>query len=378
MSQQPLRVLHVIGAMDRGGAETLVMNLYRHVNRGEIQFDFLVNEYDDEITQLGGKIFRIPRYRIANYCQYKRACSDFFSNHTYKIVHGHIALPSAIYLKEAHKAGAFCIAHSHAQNFPLSPSELAFRICSYPTRNHADYFLACSEQAGIDRYGSGVCRTPFFHVLNNGIDVESSRYSPANRSSIRSELGIAENAPVFGHVGRLTPVKNHDFLLEVFSSILGELPDAQLILAGRGEEETRLKHKADILGIANKVHFLGIRNDVPAILSAIDVFVFPSIKEGLANAVIEAQASGARCLVSTGVPELAKISTQTVFASLESDGVEGWSKLAIDLYRNPIENRSSCADNARLMGFDIQDSADWLSNLYLAAAASEFSLNRHS
>lgn len=215
-------------------------------------------------------------------------------------------------------------------------------------------------------------------MLNNGIDVESSRYSPASRSSIRSELGIAENAPVFGHVGRLTPVKNHDFLLEVFSSILGELPDAQLILAGRGEEETRLKHKADILGIANKVHFLGIRNDVPAILSAIDVFVFPSIKEGLANAVIEAQASGARCLVSTGVPELAKISTQTVFASLESDGVEGWSKLAIDLYRNPIENRSSCADNARLTGFDIQDSADWLSNLYLTATASEFSLNRHS
>lgn len=374
MSQQPLRILHVIGAMDRGGAETLVMNLYRHINRSKIQFDFLVNEYrdcdyDEEIAHLGGKIFRIPRYRIANYYSYKRASTDFFSNHSYKVVHGHIALPSAIYLKEAREAGAFCVAHSHAQNFPLSPSELAFRICTHPTRHHADYFLACSEQAGIDRYGSSVCRSPFFHVLNNGIDVEKSRYNPVSRKSIRIELGIPEESPVFGHIGRLTPVKNHGFLLEVFSSILKELPEAHLLLAGRGEEEDRLKSKADDLDIKDRVHFLGVRDDIPAILSAIDVFVFPSIKEGLANAVIEAQASGARCLISTGVPELARISSHAIFEPLEEAGAETWSKLAIELYHNPIENRSICADDARKMGFDIQDSADWLSDFYVAAAS---------
>lgn len=383
MTANPLRVLHVIGAMDRGGAETLVMNLYRNMDLNKIQFDFLVNDmggrdYDEEIRELGGRLYQIPRYNVLNYFSYKKACNSFFKSHPYSVVHGHIGLPASIYLKEAHKTGAFCIAHSHAQNFPISPSELVFRACAYPTRFVADYYLACSEQAGIDRYGASVCQSASFHVLNNGIDIDQMQFNPNCRNMIKNELRLSADVPIFGHIGRLTSVKNHDFLLDVFDCILKDLPEAHLILVGRGEQESNLKNKVKQLGIADKVHFLGIRDDVAAVLSAIDVFIFPSVREGLANAVIEAQASGARCLISTGVPELARISSQTVFAPVEGSDALKWSELAIQMYRNPVPDRSLCINDVRRMGFDIKDSAKWLTELYANAASLNDSPNYSS
>lgn len=372
MAADPLRVLHVIGAMDRGGAETLIMNLYRHIDRSKIQFDFLVNDsnpcdYDEEIIDLGGTIHMIPRYRIANFPAYLKATSSFFKSHFYPIVHGHIALPAPIYLSQAHKTGAFLIAHSHAQKSPLSAPELAFRLSTFPTRYCADYYLGCSEQAGLDLFGPKIARSERFHVLMNGIDITAARFSQDSRMSIRNELNLHDSTPVFGHVGRLTHIKNQTFLLRVFSYILKEMPNAHLLLTGRGEDEEALKNKVRELDIENRVHFLGVRSDIPAIMSATDVFVFPSFKEGLANATIEAQASGARCLLSTGVPVLARISPATVFEPLSS-GPEEWAKLAIKQYENRSSNRPSAVEGARESGFDIDDSAAWLSELYLRNA----------
>lgn len=369
MTTTPLRVLHVIGAMDRGGAETLVMNLYRNMDRNKVQFDFLVNDlggrdYDDEIKELGGRLHQIPRFNVANYLSYNKACRNFFETHRYSVVHGHIGLPAPIYLKAARKTGAFCIAHSHSQNFPISPSELVFRVCTYPTRFVADYFIACSEQAGIDRYGRSTTSSNAFHILKNGIDLEHAQFSEENRKEIRAQLGIEPDAAVFGHVGRLTHIKNHPFLIDVFHRVTQSLPNAHLLLAGRGDDEDSIRDKVVSLNLQSRVHFLGVRSDIPQILSAVDVFVFPSIKEGLPVAVVEAQSSGARCLISTGVPELARISGQTVFEPLSS-GVETWARTAVDLYRNPLASRSAAIFDARNAGFDIRDSASWLCDLYL-------------
>ena len=371
-NNQPVRVLQVIGAMDRGGAETLIMNLYRSIDRNKIQFDFLVNEthlcdYDDEIAALGGRIFHIPRFNIINYFAYRYACRDFFSSHSYPLVHGHIGLPCAIYLSFAHKNGAYTIAHSHAQNFPLSLKELAFRSISHPVRNHADYFIACSKQAGIDRFGIGIANDDTrFHILKNGFDVQEERYQDEVRTRIRKELGISSDTPVFGHVGRLTPIKNHTFLFDVFASIKRQLPNSILLLAGRGEAETNLRRRANQLGLEDSIRFLGVRDDVSSVLCAMDVFIFPSITEGLSNAVIEAQASGLPCLISTGVPELAKIRDQTERLEL-SLGPEEWSKHAIASLKNQTGREFAYLD-ARKAGFDIADSASWLENFYLEKA----------
>lgn len=373
MPTKPLRVLQVIGAMDRGGAETLVMNLYRHIDREKVQFDFLVNEtrecdYDAEIDSLGGIIYRVPRFRLFNYHSYVKECNAFFSTRHYPIVHGHIGFPSAIYLSIAKKAGSYTIAHSHAQNYPLSPQEIVFRAVSNPARNIADYFMACSRQAGLDRYGKSVVNGSNFHILNNGLDVELGRYSASARDEVRSELGISSNAPVFGHVGRLTSVKNHVFLLKVFKEIKALLPSAQLLLLGRGELEEKLKSETSEMGLNDSVHFLGIRTDVPRFLSAMDVFVFTSFREGLSNAVIEAQASGLPCIVSTGVPELAKIRPQTTFLDLRL-GARSWAETVVEAFESQdFESRATAYLDARAAGFDIQESATWLQDFYLRAA----------
>ena len=373
MPQQPMRVLQVIGAMDRGGAETLVMNLYRNVDRSKVQFDFLVNEerqcdYDAEIKSMGGRIYRIPRYNLLNGALYRKACKEFFRLHEFPVVHGHIGLPAAIYLAEAARHGAFTIAHSHSQNFPLSVEELAFRVCSHRVRGVADYFLACSREAGRDRFGEDIVSGGSFHILNNGVDTRALAFSPEKRRAVRAELGIDDDAPVFGHVGRLTEVKNHRFLIEVFGALKQKMPDSRLLLVGRGELEAQLREEAARAGLEDSVLFLGVRNDIPAILSAMDVFVFPSLSEGLPCAVVEAQASGLPTLLSTGVPELASILPSTKRLEL-AEGCDAWVEEAEKMYGAGLSaDRPGAKSYIADAGFDIEESAALIQELYLQYA----------
>lgn len=370
MTQKPVRVLQVIGAMDRGGAETLLMNLYRNMDRKRVQFDFLVNEdrecdYDSEIEGMGGQIYRIPRFNIVNGVSYKRHCRDFFKSKRYRIVHGHIGLPAPIYLNEASRVGAFTIAHSHAQNYPISLNELVFRLCSYRVRYVADCYMACSREAGVDRFGHQIADGPMFHVLKNGVDTDVMEFSSRERNKVRMDLGIDCDAPVFGHIGRLTSIKNHKFLLEVFSNICESLPKSKLLLVGRGELESQLRELSESMGLGNNVLFLGVRDDVSSILSAMDVFIFPSFSEGLSCAVIEAQSSGLQVLLSTGVPESAKVLPEALRLDLSS-GSQVWADNAIRLLEASQQfDRSLAKSFVTKAGFDIQSSALWLQDFYL-------------
>lgn len=243
-----LRVLHVIGKMDRGGAETLLMNLYRSIDRDVIQFDFLVHspekgDYDDEIEALGGKIHHLIPFIASNLPRYRSVCCAFFKQHQgqYPIVHGHIGSCAAIYLSEAKRFGSVCVAHSHAQKNSLSTAELAFRMLSYPTRNVADYFMACSKQAGIDRFGKAMVASDKFRVLNNGIDVARYACTDAEHEAAKQGTGYSDSV-VIGHVGRLTAIKNHRFLIDTFCEFKGMHPSALLFLVGRGPLEEQLKN----------------------------------------------------------------------------------------------------------------------------------------
>lgn len=365
-----IRVLHVIGAMDRGGAETLIMNLYRAINRSCVQFDFLVHEdrecdYDAEIRELGGHIYRLPRFTGANFFSYRKKCREHFEKHTeHVVVHGHIGSSASIYLSEAKRAGRYAIAHSHAQNFETGLPALGFRLVSFPTRFIADCFLGCSREAGIDRFGKKVVEGKNFTVLRNGIDTSSYAFDDSIREKMRHELGIGLEAPVFGHVGRLIEVKNHAFLLDVFLLVKHDLPDAVLLLAGRGELEPVLRENVINKGLEDSVLFLGVRNDVPDVMQAMDVFVFPSRKEGLPVAAIEAQASGLPTLLSCGVPELAIASSFARRIALE-DGVEKWAKGCLEAYReSQAFSRSDAVREVVDHGFDIDSAARWLEQLY--------------
>ena len=371
----PRRVLHVIGAMDRGGAETLIMNLYRNIDRSLIQFDFLVHEhracdYDSEIEDLGGKIYRLNRFNGLNLISYANSCRTFFNeHHDYLAVHVHIGSCAAIVLRESKRVGLFGIAHSHATDSPeFSIRDLFYKLVSYPVRYLADWFLACSRQAGIDRFGSRIADGSHFSVLNNGIDTQKYMFDVNVRELVRQELGVDEDTAVLCHVGRFAPEKNHGFLIDFFYEWLEKHPRSILILAGRGPLEKDVREQVASYGIQNKVRFLGVRSDIPQILMAADLLVFPSVYEGLGIAVIEAQATGLPCLVSDALPGIAFVLPSTIACSLD-DSCNDWVAAGSGLLKSVVvPNRSDCARSIRESGFDINDSVRQLVELYFSHA----------
>lgn len=366
-----IRVLQVIGAMDRAGAETMIMNYYRHINRGAVQFDFLVHtdrpcDYDDEIEALGGQIYHIPRFTGLNYSSYRNACHDFFEAHPeIDIVHGHIESSASIHLPEAHKTGKTTVCHAHQSKGPLSPFEIAFRLATARNKHSADYYMACSEQAGIDRFGKNVVESDRFQVLRNAISLEDYTFDPISRQQIRSSLELGDD-PVFGHVGRFSEAKNHPFLIEVFAQIKNRLPSAKLLLLGRGENEEKIRKLANDKGLNDAILFLGVRKDVNQVMNAFDAFLFPSLWEGLGVVAIEAQANSLPCLVSTVVPDDVMILPTT--EKLPLHDVEAWTNAAIAAATKANRNRTgsnlSIAPSPLLASYDIMRRARELEDSY--------------
>ncbi len=363
------RILHILNSMNIGGTETVLMNLDRKVDRSRYQFDFVVHStdegaYESEIRELGGRVFRTEKYLVKNYPSYSRWWRMFLANHPeYQIVHCHQGSVAPVCLHEANRAGRVSIAHSHGTRNPdRSPRTLAWELNSWPTRHVAQQFLACSEEAGADRFGSKVAHSSRFHVMKNGIDVKKFEYSPVTRAEVRTRLGISESTLVVGHAGRLSPPKNHDQIITVFSSVANRRIDAVLMLVGKGEREREIRSLAKSLGIDDKVIFAGAHPNVEDYYSAMDVFLFPSHWEGLGMVAVEAQASGLPVIASKAVPTLADVGAN-LFERLDlSDSVDTWADVVLSRAGGKRDGRGARA--AREAGYDIADVAEWLQEYY--------------
>lgn len=363
-----MRVLQIVTTMNRGGLETMLMNYYRHVDREQVQFDFLEHraeesDYDAEIRSLGGRIYRLPPLNPFS-PGYRRALNAFFRKYVgeYRVVHSHLDCMSSIPLKAAEKAGIpVRIAHAHSSSqdrdirFPL---KLIFkkRIPSSAT-----HMFACSRAAGEWMFGGAQ-----FEVLPNAINTGRFIFSEETRKKVRASLDVRDRFTV-GHVGRFYYPKNHSFLLKVFREILKIDHDAVLILAGDGPLRPEIEKAAEDYGIKDRVLFLGLREDIPDLLSAMDVFVFPSHYEGLPVTLIEAQTSGLPCLISDKVPAEAALTGYVTALSLD-DTPERWAAKALELASRP---RHADIDAIRAAGYDIEESAKMLQSFYLRAGAVE-------
>lgn len=363
-----VRVLHVIGVMDRGGAETMIMNLYRAIDRSRFQFGFVVHTqaegaYDREIRALGGAIYHCPRFTGKNYRAYRDWWRSFLAQEgqAYEIVHGHIGSTAPIYLDCARRAGKHTIAHSHNTNGKVNAKEILYRLLSARVRGRAEHYLACSVPAGIDRFGKGIR----FSVWNNAIQAERYTYSEETRTHLRDQLQIG-GALLVGHVGRFAPQKNHSFLLEIFAEIRAKT-DAKLLLVGDGPLRGEIEEKAAALGLREDVIFTGVRSDVDALMQAMDVFVFPSFYEGLPVTMVEAQAAGLPCLISDGVPKETILTDLVRWLPL-SAGARAWAQKALELGR---WGRRDTLAEIRARGFDIADSTRKLETYYRRIAAGE-------
>ena len=368
---EPIRVLHVIGIMNRGGAETMIMNLYRHIDRSKVQFDFVENSrepaaFDEEILDLGGRIYRCPHYNGKNHFTYVKWWNDFFKAHPkeYPIVHGHLGSTAAIYLSIAKKYGAYAIAHSHSSGTDHSLRSYLYQMMSYNTRNVADYFFACSEAAGKDRFGRKVISGDHYAGLNNAIDVNHFSYNSRVREVVRDELGIGQNQLVVSHIGRYTKEKNHEFILKIFSELRKLGLGARLLMIGDGTLRTHIMQMAEQASLSSDVIFTGVRSDVERLMQAMDVFVLPSLYEGLPVTMVEAQAAGLPCIISDKVPPECILTEGLVDVMPLSASPGAWAEKILAKRAIPRTDRRA---EIAAHGFDITTEAVKLQEFYLKA-----------
>lgn len=339
------------------------MNYNRHIDHSKVQFDFLehreaVTEYDREIMELGGRIHRLPRLNPVSPV-YLKSMDRFFAEHPeYRIVHVHLDCMSGIPLKYAKKSGVpVRIAHAHSSNEAKSakyPIKLLYKRC---IPKYATHLYACGEDAGRWMFGGHD-----YAVLNNAIDTNAFAFNPAIREKYRDALGVDQSTLLLGHVGRFHPIKNHVFLVDIFSELVKLHPDSKLLLVGQGDLEQMIRDKLEALGLSNRVIFAGVRSDVNALMQAMDVFAFPSLFEGLPLVAVEAQAAGLPCVVSDRVPrECEKTQGLVTFLPLEADA-ERWAEQILSTAR--IERRDT-SDQIKASGFDIRENAAALQQFYL-------------
>lgn len=367
----PIRVLQCVAGLGHGGYESLLMNLYRHTDTRLVQFDFLSSfpgVYEQEIEARGGRIHRIPFITQKGPFVYGRELGRVLAAHPeYRILHSHMDKFSGLLMRKARRAGVpVRIAHSHnTQNEGGLAFQLVKNYYGRMVLPNATQLFACSQAAADWMFGPAAPRA---HILRNGVDPERFAVDPATRAAVRAELGLGPEAPVFGHVGRFTPQKNHAFLLDVFAAVAARAPGAALVLAGTGPLEEEMRAKAAALGLAGRVRFLGPRQDVPRLLQALDCFLFPSLHEGLPVTLVEAQAAGLPVIASAAItPEVCITPLVRLLPLAEPPAA--WAGAALAAAQAARAHRASPAGALEAAGYDIRAAAAWLQQFYLEQAA---------
>lgn len=362
-----IRVLHILHSMNRGGAEAMLMNYYRNIDREKVQFDFLLTEqnhcqYEDEIVSLGGRVFRVPLLTFANPLPYIRGVKSFLKGHPeYKIIHSHTSSKSAIPLWVAKRCGVpVRVCHSHNNMSESGMLGLVRDMLKYPLRKVATHFFSCGNEASIWLYGEAIAKSGIVQVLKNAINVDQFAFNADIRKEIRQCYNISNDTIVLGMVARFSHQKNHLFALEVLRSLIDLHQDVKLMLVGDGELRTVIEGKSKQLGVSDHLIMVGIVPDVCKYLQAMDVVLMPSFSEGLPVSIVEAQASGVKCILSTGVPNEVDVTGNAKSLPLD---VNSWAKCICSMPRGwrDLEAKSKVAR----AGYDIRVAAKELENWYL-------------
>lgn len=356
-----IRVLHCFERMNRGGAESFAMNIYRGIDKEKVQFDFLVSgegAYDDEIRELGGRLYYIPPLLKIGPIRFQKELYKFFQNDKeHRIIHSHRNKVSGIILRQAAKAGIpVRISHSHTTS---DKGNFVIKLLKNYFRRYVNKYSTCKIACGIEAAKYLYDSDKDVTVVKNGICSKKYIFDSTLRDEKRMELNI-NGKFVVGTVGRLETVKNHSFLIDVFDKIQSEHKNSLLIIVGIGELKQNILCKAEKLGLEDKVIILENRPDVNELLQAMDVFVMPSFYEGVPLSVIEAQCSGLKCFLSDGISPEVKITDNVEFLSLES-GAEVWAR---KILADKEYLRCSQLEDIKSKGYDIIESTKILEKLY--------------
>ena len=390
MESEPIRVLHVLGRLNMGGAETRIMDLYRHMDREKVQFDFLVHykrtqsdqkngvgtdseallrtrpqeDYDAEALSLGAHIYVLPRFTGTNLPEYRRACHAFFAaHHEWAVIEGHMTSMASVYLpiakEEAEKAAAqanaakgpsdsaeaaaggggegtrvvipVTIAHARSAGTDPGIRGLATRIFRRSLPEKCDIMMSCSGPASVSVFGKRAAESGRVMVVPNALDLDVFRYDSGKREQVRAEYGISEDTLVIGHVGRFDPVKNQAFLARVCAEMKKRSRQKVLFFfAGKGDLQESVREAFEKEDAGKNVIFAGqlAREKTAAAYQAFDVFVLPSLYEGLPGTVIEAQSAGLPCVIADTITE--EVAVTDLVRRLALDDPAAWAQAILE------------------------------------------------
>ena len=373
MNKKLLRVLHVVGKMDRAGVETWLMQVLRRVNPQEFDFHFCVfhedpGAYAPEIRQLGGTIVtcKLSEGRIT----FARRLTALMAQGQYDIVHSQMHSFSGLALRSAAKAGVpVRIAHFHNTRSGGTKRGVGRRLYEHAMyrllQRHSTHILGCSRAVMKTIFGPNWSKDPRRQVLYCGTDLTRFEGN-IGQDSVRKELGIPSAAPIAMHVGRFAPQKNHQLLIEIASGLARLKPDVHWCLVGKGPLEATIRCAAKEGKIDSIVHLLGVRDDVPRLMKASDVFVFPSLWEGLGLVLLEAQAAGLPIVASDlqCIREAVENYPAAKLIDLSAD-ISEWVKATQHCLSHPIANRAEALNNSkqRLIA-NVDKCAEILCNIY--------------
>ena len=367
-----IRVLHILGSLDRGGIETLLMRIYREIDRTKIQFDFLTHSskegaYTKEVLKLGGRVFSVPSRRDG-IMKNRKALNSFFTEHTdYKIVHMHLSSLSYVTPLKIAKKHEIPNRIVHSHNVRQGGSSLHKYIHYYNqifVKKTATEYFACSELAALWLYGGRNYKRGIYQVIKNAINVEDFEFDQGARTETRKKLNIEDNQLVIGHIGRFHPQKNHSFLLSIMQELIKTKPNALLLLVGDGQERQNIEEQIQRLNLKNNVKLLGVRSDIERLINSFDLFLLPSLYEGLGIVLVEAQANGIPVIASrNGIPEEVNITDCFHFLDLNDD-VKVWTSL-ID--KISTETRDQNASKMVIeAGYNLKNIVNELEDFYLS------------
>lgn len=362
-----VRVLHSVSNMDRAGIETMLMNYYRHMDRSQVQFDFLANKskkgaYDQEIREMGGHVYVTPGFNPLKGIEYRKFMMKLFEGSEYKIVHAHNGALGYWPLKYAKQSEIpIRIAHSHNTRINFDMKWLIKSYCKKRLKRVANFYWGCGEEAVKFYFGDRATEAGY-KIINNAIEVERFLFDREKREELR-KINNLEGKIVIGHVGRFMLQKNHKFLLKIFKAIHDKNNNAILMLIGEGELEQEIRKEVAELNLQNSIIFTGSIPNVNEMYQAMDMFILPSLYEGLPVVGIEAQAAGLPCYFSSTVTDETKITDLVKFISLENSADE-WADIILkDIQKH--QDRKNMYSEITNAGYNIQIEAQKLQDMYL-------------
>ncbi|MDO3659729.1 glycosyltransferase family 1 protein [Bacillus sp. C28GYM-DRY-1] len=374
MSSSQRRVLHVLSGMNRGGAETMVMNLYRKMDRSKVQFDFLTYRndpcaYDDEILSLGGRLFYVPSIGQSNPLSFVRNVRNIIKeNGPFSAVHAHTDFQTGFIALAARLAGVpVRVCHSHNTSWKTEfnwKDRLQLMVFRQLILANATALCACGEDAGRFLFGQSNMERERVHLFPNGIDIDLFAPNGQRADEEKRARGIAADRLIIGHVARFHEVKNHAFLLKLAAHLKERGVRFQLVLAGDGPLREKMEEEARRQNLLSEVLFLGTEERIHELMRTFDVFVMPSLYEGLPVVLVEAQASGLPCIISDNITDKVDAGLGLVTRLSLSEPIGIWAETIARAAAAGRPKQEIIKGTLAKRGYDAQQNVGALLNIY--------------